>query len=81
MVYQMHMSFLVRTKVCGGMKQCRFCGWWDRTVPSSTIKGKGYKCSITGKTKLASEGKYCKSFCKDERTQREAAEASQTSGK
>ncbi len=51
------------------MKQCGFCGWWDRTVPSSTAKGKGYKCSITGKTKLASEGKYCKSFCNDERTQ------------
>ena len=47
------------------MKQCGFCGWWDRTVPSFTTKGKGYKCSITGKTKLASEGKYCNNFCRE----------------
>lgn len=64
------------------MKQCQYCDWWDRTVPSSTTKGKGYKCSITGKTKLASEGKYCNNFCfAYETVKQETGEASQTSGK
>jgi len=85
MVYQMHMSFLVHTKVCGSMKQCQYCDWWDKTVPSMTFKGRGCKCSITGKTKLPGEGKYCRNYifakAEYERTQRETAEASQTSGK
>lgn len=49
------------------MKQCQYCDWWDKTVPSATVRNgllkKGYKCSITGKVKLASEGKRCKNFC------------------
>lgn len=68
------------------MKQCQYCDWWDKTVPSATVRNgllkKGCKCSITSKVKLASEGKRCKNFCfAYETVKREAGEASQTSGK
>ena len=45
-------------------KRCGNCDWYDLTVPTSVVrklrKGKGYKCSITGRGMFKDDGKKCK---------------------